>query len=335
MSRVTIKSIGKDLGISHMTVSRALSGHPNVQKTTREAVMKRAQELGYVKSAAANAMRGDKTDIVGLLLPNITNEFYARFANTLSQSCRERSLHLIIHLTGDDTALERMSLERLREVQARAVVMVPAPGKSDDLETLLQSMRVIQLIRQRPMSTPNSALLVDDHSALHDAVVQLAQQGHRSIGYIGADTDLSSGRERLQAFKHGLKSAKLRGAKRLVLTGAPSFEMGRDNAIKLLDAGEVTAMVCGGFEISNGALSILMEREIHPSRDIGFIGYGDPSYYARVYGGVSTIEVPVDELAYQAAELLAEDLSAQTEDSPDTAGLEARLVLRGNLRVTQ
>ena len=334
MSRVTIKSIGKDLGISHMTVSRALSGHPNVQKATRKAVMKRAQELGYVKSAAANAMRGDKTDIVGLLLPNITNEFYARFANTLSQCCRERSLHLIIHLTGDDTELERMSLERLREVQARAVVMVPAPGESDDLETLLQSMRVIQLIRQRPIGTQNSALLVDDHSALHHAVVQLAQQGHQSIGYVGADADLSSGRERLQAYKCGLKSAKLKWAKRLVHTGAPSFEMGRDNAIKLLDAGEVTAMVCGGFEISNGALSVLMEREIHPSRDIGFIGYGDPSYYAQVYGGVSTIEVPVDELAFRATEMLAQDSPVQNIGITETVGLGARLLLRGKLRVT-
>ncbi|ASJ73417.1 LacI family DNA-binding transcriptional regulator [Granulosicoccus antarcticus] len=334
MGRVTIKSIGKDLGISHMTVSRALSGHPNVQKATREAVLKRAQELGYVKSAAANTMRGDKTDIVGLLLPNIINEFYARFANTLSQCCRERSLHLIIHLTGDDTELERKSLERLCEVQARAVVMVPAPGESKDLETLLKSMRVIQLIRQRPMSTPSFALLVDDHSALHDAVVELARRGHQSIGYIGADAGLSSGRERLQAFKHGLKSAKLKWTKRFVLTGAPSFEMGRYNTVKLLDAGEVTAMVCGGFEISNGALSVLMEREIHPSRDIGFVGYGDPSFYARVNGGVSTIEVPVDELALRASELLAEDSSAQTEASPETVELGARLLLRGNLRIT-
>ena len=73
--RVTIKSIAKDLGISHMTVSRALSNHPNVLQETRDAVQKRARELGYVKSAAAKAMRGDDTRIVGLLLPNILNDF--------------------------------------------------------------------------------------------------------------------------------------------------------------------------------------------------------------------------------------------------------------------
>ena len=77
-NRVTIKSIAKDLGISHMTVSRALSDNPKVKAETRTAVILRAQELGYVKSGAAKAMRGDQTTIVGLLLPNLANEFYAR-----------------------------------------------------------------------------------------------------------------------------------------------------------------------------------------------------------------------------------------------------------------
>ncbi len=101
-NRVTIKSIARDLGISHMTVSRALSDHPNVRPDTRKAVQDHARKVGYVKNAAAKAMRGDGTKIVGLLLPNIVNEFYARFANTLAQSCEDHSLHLIIHLTNDD-----------------------------------------------------------------------------------------------------------------------------------------------------------------------------------------------------------------------------------------
>ena len=70
--RVTIKSIAQDLGISHMTVSRALSNHPSVREETRKTVLERAAELGYVRSAAASAMRGDATGIVGLLLGSPT-----------------------------------------------------------------------------------------------------------------------------------------------------------------------------------------------------------------------------------------------------------------------
>lgn len=332
MGRVTIKSIAKDLGISHMTVSRALSGNPKVQQATREAVLKRARELGYVKSAAAKAMRGDGTKLVGLLLPNIVNEFYARFANTLAQACEASSYHLIIHLTDDDIEVERQSLQRLREVEAMAAIMVPAPGGTEDLSAQLGGMKVIQLIRQRPLNCPSTALLVDDHDAIRDAVIHLARQGHVSIGYIGADSRLSSGRKRVDAFRDGLRSAALEESAELILTDSPSFEMGRKNAEQLFDQGRATALVCGGFEISNGALSVLMARNIDPNRQLAFVGYGNPSFYAWVGGGISTIEVPVAQLADHATRLL--DGNGPETGASDTVkeSFAASFVARGNQR---
>ena len=179
--RVTIKSIAKDLGISHMTVSRALSGNPNVQKDTRERIEQRARQLGYVKSVAARAMRGQSTQIVGLLLPNIMNEFYARFANAMALACEAQSFHLIIHLTNDDIAQERQALGRLREVQAMAVVMVPSPERAPETNTNTSGMKIIQLIRQRPGLDADAAILVEDHTAISDAVLHMAQSGHQAI----------------------------------------------------------------------------------------------------------------------------------------------------------
>ena len=330
LGRVTIKSIAKDLGISHMTVSRALSDHPNVQRATRQAVLKRALELGYVKSAAAKAMRGDSTQIVGLLLPNIVNEFYARFANTLAQACEQSSYHLIIHLTNDDIELERRSLERLREVQAMAVIMVPVPGAPEGIDLQLQSMKTIQLIRQRSLTLPNIALLIDDGCALSDAVMHLAQRGCRSIAYVGADEQLSSGRERLQAFRSGLLAAGLTEKPELICTADPSFEMGRESAASLLEEGKVDGLVCGGFEISNGVLSILMERGINPQSDMPFVGYGDPSFYAWIGTGISTIEIPVDQLAFRATELLNSDDNWDSICLREQGRFDANLLLRGN-----
>ena len=330
--RVTIKSIAQDLGISHMTVSRALSGHPNVQKETRAAVLERARELGYVKSAAATTMRGDATKIVGLLLPNIVNEFYARFANVMALDCEKHSYHLIIHLTNDDVEIERQSLERLREVQARAVVMVPAPGKSDGSNPHLEAMQVIQLIRRRKLPFAHGAVLVDDRAALRDAVIHLAGSGHRAITYIGADGALSSGRKRLAAYRQGLKAASLAEDPGLIHRGAPSFEMGRAAADLVLDGGKATALVCGGFEISNGALSALMARGIQPDGAFAFVGYGDPTFYAWVGGGVSTVRVPVESLAQRAVELVAagQDKPGMRNDASET--FMADLIVRGSGR---
>lgn len=324
--RVTIKSIAKDLGISHMTVSRALSNHPNVLKETREAVQKRARELGYVKSAAAMAMRGDGTKIVGLLLPNIVNEFYARFANTMALACEKNSYQLIIHLTNDDIEVEQQALDRLREVQAQAVVLVPAPGEQKTETYSQKTMRIIQLIRRRKQETPVNSLLVEDGPAICEAVLHLARNGHERIAYIGGDAGLSSGRSRLAAFQKGLQRSNLTMHPDLIRTGKPSFLMGRDHAQDLLEATQATALVCGGFEVSNGALNACMDASQFHSKSMVFVGYGDPTFYTWINGGVSTIRVPVDRLAKKAVMLIAENTAP---DVPQNISFDASLVIRG------
>ena len=319
-ARVTIKSIAQDLGISHMTVSRALSNHPNVQEETRRAIIAHADKLGYVRSAAAATMRGDGSRIIGLLLPNILNDFYARLANALALACEQSGYHLIIHLTNDDINTETRDLQRLREVEAKAVLMVPAPGSTANSTPLLANMHVIQLIRQRPMAQPANTIVVQDHDAIVAAVAHLAQQGHRKIGFIGAHPDMSSGRERFAAFHQGLKQSALDLNPDIVITDTPNFEMGRQSAQRLLNDGSATALVCAGVEISNGALNAMMESG---RADFGFVGYGDPPFYAWLNGGVSTIHLPVSEIAEQALTLLQED----TRPS-DTYGYAAKLVVR-------
>lgn len=306
-NRVTIKSIARDLGISHMTVSRALSDHPNVQQKTRERVQQRARELGYVRNAAAMAMRGDGTKIVGLLLPNIVNEFYARFADTMAKACKEGGYQLIIHLTDDNIETERQSISRLREVQARAVVMVPAPGGDGETAESFGSLKVIQLIRHRPLGVPSAAVLINDHDALSEAVVRLAAEGHRRIAYIGATPALSSGWARRRAFLDGLAAAGLTEDPDLQFLDAPSFLEGEKHARRILAENLATAIVCGGFEISNGALSAYMDIDRQGGGGTAFVGYGDPSFYAWVGGGVSSIHVPVEDLAYQSVELLDDE----------------------------
>ncbi|MEM1388666.1 MAG: LacI family DNA-binding transcriptional regulator [Pseudomonadota bacterium] len=324
--RVTIKSIADDLGISHMTVSRALSEHPNVQKETRDAVRRRARELGYVPSAAARAMRGDKSAIVGLLVPNISNDFYARFANAFAEACGEQGLQVIIHLTDDAFDAEADAMRRLREIQARAAVVVPAPSpRPIPARADPPGLDLVHLIRQRPGAGEGAAILVEDAPAIAEAVQHLAALGHRRIAYIGAPKNLSSGRARLAAYQDGLAQAGLNVDERRVFTDKPSFAMGYRMMQRVLVQREATAVLCGGFEISNGALKAAMEAQALEA-DLAFVGYGDPDFYSWVAGGLTTVAVPVDELAHCAAKVV----SRQGEAARDAGafGFEAKLVVR-------
>lgn len=326
-NRVTIKSIAQDLGISHMTVSRALSNNPKVRENTRKAVIKHAQELGYVKSVAATTMRGDQTTIVGLLLPNLVNEFYARFANSLATYIEDHGLQLIIHLTNDDINKERESILKLREIQAHAVVMVPAPGLLGDEQKYLKDLQIIQLMRKRELRVPSREALVDDTGAIVQAVQHLASQGHTRIAYIGGEKSLSSGYSRMSAFITGMAAARLVPSADEIITDMPSFLMGHQSVQAIIDDGNVTAIICGGFEISNGALNGCLERGMHLPGDIAFVGYGDPSYYRWMSGGISTIKIEVDSLAAKTTKLLTQRGSAN-KDGLAQQLLMAELVIR-------
>ncbi|MEM6462600.1 MAG: LacI family DNA-binding transcriptional regulator [Pseudomonadota bacterium] len=328
--RVTIKTIAEDLGVSHMTVSRALANHPNVNAKTRQQVLKRASDLGYVKSAAATAMRGDATGIVGLLLPNIVNEFYARFANALAIACDDRALSLIIHLTDDDAAREHQAVRRLRGVQADSVIMVPSPKADQDEELHLDDLKVVQFIRRRQEASPTSGLLVEDKKAIASAVDQLFAKGHTKIAYIGASKSLTSGATRLSAFEEAMARNGLACNPELIRTGTPSFDLGCQSARSILETRtQASALVCGGFEISNGALDTCLRQGLKMPDDIAFIGYGDPASYMWINGGISTISLPVELLAEHALDIVSSNRQPY-DGKPEDRFVAASLVLRSS-----
>ncbi len=323
--RPTIKSIAQDLGISHMTVSRALTGSPLVQEGTKQKILKRANELGYVRSEAAVAMRGDATRIVGLILPNIENEFYASLANTMSRACDDVGLHLVIHLSDDDQAAERLQIQRLRQLHAFAVALVPAPGEPDSYPADVTS---VELIRTRSGGISH---MIDDADAIRSAVVHLTAAGHDRISFICGGEDLSSGRDRYGAFCDGMARQGVSVNDDLLIRGAPSKDLGRGLGRLLQEPNPPTAVICGGFEISNGALASVMDSGLRMPDDIAFVGYGDPQYYSWIAGGVTTIGMPVDAFANALAHRLS-TLRRGTDPLSDagdpTASFKAQLVTR-------
>lgn len=326
--RATIKSIAKDLDISHMTVSRALSGNPNVNPETRALILAHAQALGYVKNSAANAMRGDPTAIIGLLLPNIINEFYARFANTLAILCADRGLDLVIHLTNDDPDREHQSLQRMQALQASTVIVVPAPAGRAAPKQITASLRIIELIRTRQGADVWGKLLINDAPAIEAAVAHLLRIGKQRIAFIGADASMSSGRGRLGAFEGALHAQGRRLDPNLVKTGAPGFVMGQMNMAQLLSlATPPDALICGGFEISSGALDCCLRKGQRFPQDIAFVGYGDPISYSWIGTGISTIDISPEALATQASHMLSAKQEAGTVNTICSA---TTFVMRGS-----
>ncbi|WP_422057948.1 LacI family DNA-binding transcriptional regulator [Sphingomonas sp.] len=325
-AKVTVKTLARELGISHMTVSRAINDHPNVSVDMRERVLKLALDRGYIQSSAAKALRGMKSGTIGLLLPNIVNDFYARFAQAFGDLCAARRLNLVIHLTSEDPERERQALEQLRGLHADAAIIVPTlADEGRAAETSGETIRRLYLIRSPAVPRPAQFVGIDDTAAIDEAVAHLVQHGHRLIAFIGPSLALSSGRGRREAFARAMAAAGLSPSDERTLSGPAVYDHGRDSVRKCL-ALEVppTAILCAGVEIARGALEQLLENDVLLGEQLAFIGYGDPAVYRWLNGGVSTIGLPTEALARSTFEL------ALSDDTTTEAAIQhrARLIIR-------
>jgi LacI family transcriptional regulator len=188
-------------------------------------------------------------------------------------------------------------------------------------------MKVIDFIRRgEDPTTP--ALLVDDSTALAEAVDLLVAKGHRRIAYIGAELAMSSGEERRRAVAGALARHGLSLEADITHVGRPSFDFGAAAARAIAAARPpATAVITAGFEISNGALDACLEMGLAFPGDIAFVGYGDPAAYRWLAGGITTISLPAKDLAREAVRLAAEPRAADIAAIPR---FPARLVRRAS-----
>ncbi|BDU39148.1 LacI family DNA-binding transcriptional regulator [Vibrio nigripulchritudo] len=327
--RVTIKSIANELGISHMTVSRALADSPKVKPDTKKLIQEKAAEMGYIPNQAAVSIRGGRSGVVGLLIPNIENEFYAAIANQMSIECARHNLQLMIGLTQDDPQEEVSAITRLLKHSAMSVVMVPTPNGSENAARLLSDVDTIQLIRTRQNIGESAEIVVNESNAFEEAVVTLTKAGCQNIAYIGGPGDLSTGRIRLESTQSALTKQNLPLHKHLTKLGAPSFELGLQAMNELLEMEETPdAVITAGFEISNGALTACLEKGVCLPESMRFVGYGDPSWYQWVNSGISTISISMQDIVDQCMTLLIDYQSGQRIKSQSTVYVEASLVRR-------
>lgn len=331
---ITLKDIAGHLDLSVSTVARALADHPRISHDTKARVRTAADDLGYVADAAARVMRGQTSTLVGLILPDIQNEFYSTVAKAISECCGEFGFQLALSITNDDAEVELRQIRGLVSARAAGVVIIPTPSLPRESAALLARQPHVQLIRKcRKLSS--AWFGIDDIAAMRDATRHLIELGHRRIGYIGGSTDISTGAERLDGFRRAVAEAGLDPAQTSVETGGCDADYGRLAVGRMLDQHPLpTAIVTAGARITVGVLEGLSAAGVTIPRDMSVIGFSDAPGFAWYGKGLTTIGLPARELALSCTSFLLrsarENRSAAPGQPPHQAIHLPYLVRRGS-----
>lgn len=307
---VTVKHIAQRLGIAASTVTRALADNPRISADMRARVRKAADDMGYVAHSPARVMRGGTSTLIGLVIPDVENDFYSTVAQGMSERCAEAGYQLVLSLTDDDPDAELRQVRGLFSARAAAVAIVPSVAPRAATVSILRSVLHVQLVRQVARLEADW-FGIDDIATTHLATTHLLRLGHRRIGYVGGPEALSTGARRLEGFRRAYRDAGLDPALGLVETGGYDRAFGAAALDRLLGRpARPTAIVTAAARATVGVLEAVTRRGIIVPRELSVVGFNDSPTLSWWGPGLTTIGLPVREIAIACSALLVHRIRA-------------------------
>lgn len=300
----TIKDIAARLGISHTTVSRALRGYPYVNEELRQRVRQVADEMNYRPNALARGLKGMRSQLVGLIIPDLLNDFYATAATIIQAELAREGFRLLLSVSGNDPQSEAAYLNAMREERVQGLILVPCSRNERALsEYAAEGVPVIEFTRRS--STSLDAILPDDAGGAQMATEHLLRLGHTRIGIIIGQRALSTTRGRVEGYRRALKVWGLSVDESLIKMARFDRASGRQATEELLDLPTPPTSI---FATSNvlllGALQTLESRKVKIPENISLVGFGNPDWCAVWRPPITTVAFATEEMSILAVKTL-------------------------------
>lgn len=329
--RVTLKDIARHTGLSVATVSLVLNNKVHRLSTeTKEKVLKAAKELRYRPNQLAVGLVTRRTRTIGLVIPDVTNMFFAVIAKGAQICCQKRGYHMILCNTNDspDKDLEAVEVLMDRGVDGVLMTISSAGSKAREcLETLERMEKPLVLIDRVLPETGASAVLSDNELGGYIATRHLLELGHRRIGCISAPMALTSSKMRVFGYIRALQEYAVAFDPAL-MEEAP-FQLVSDFALvrRLLDAG-ATAIFAYNDLMAYGVYKLAVEAGLRIPQDFSLVGYDNLFFSELLEVPLTTVSQPVLEMGEAAANLLVDRIEGADDTGGGSVCFKPELVVR-------
>jgi LacI family transcriptional regulator len=324
----TIKHVAARAGVSFTTVSHVLNGTRRVSDGARRRVEKAIADMGYSPSAVARALKTSETRIIGVVVPNITNPFFAELTRGIEDACESRQYSVFLCNGDDDPLRQGRALQTLLERRVDGMLFATPTGDEVALGKRLASVPMKAVVIDRALPGSGADLVRIDHQAGAElAVRHLLELGHRRIGCLAGPSQFAVARARVAGWRHALKAAGVRIAKAWLLEGDFSTAAGHALTRKLLDQAKVTAIFAGNDLMGIGVLRACAELGVAVPGQVSVIGFDSIDLGAYTYPALSTVGHPIRHLGELAATTLIDRIAGR-HPKPREVVVTPKLILR-------
>ena len=328
--RVTVTDLARAAGVSRSTVSLVLRDSPLVKRETRRRVEEAIDRLGYVYNRNAANLRRRTSDMVAMIINDLTNPFFAELAVGLEEALEAAGFVSLMANTGEDPERQRRVMETMREHGAAGFILCPATGTETRLVAAMSdwNVPVIQVMRWLP-GVRLGAVVPDYALGMRMAAEHLLTLGHRRIAFLGGIEGNVVTTERIRGYRAALDAAGIAPDPSLIVPAAVNPGGGIE-ALRAALALErpPTAALCFSDVVAFGVLDASAAAGLKAGRDFSVIGFDDVAGARHTLPPLTTVAVYPQELGRRAAAALLRCI-ADPNDPPEEEILAPSLIVRG------
>jgi LacI family transcriptional regulator len=329
--RVTVIDIAKAAGVSKSTVSLVLQGSVLVNEGTRAKVNAVMRELGYVYNRGAANLRqsGSKSKIIGVVVNDLTNGFFAELAVGVDMVVQSAGFVQFLSNTSESLDRQREVIASMREHGISGLIVSPARAtEAADLKPLVAAgIPVVVVVRNVP-GAKVSSVVSNNREGMFAGVQHLVSLGHRRIAFLGGFQDTEVFSERLEGYRSAIVGCSLEPDENLIIPSGPSRAGGVEAIGRALAiAVKPTAAVCFNDAVAFGVCDGLRARRLEPGRDFAVVGFDDVIEAQTAVPALTTISVDPQGMGRRTAQLLLKQISAGKAEA-ESIVTSVRLVVR-------
>lgn len=332
---VSIVDVAREAGVSIATASRVInrSSHP-VSEATALRVLKAAERLGYSPSALARALVSQHSGIIGVLVGDNADPYFATIARGIHTAARQHGYLIIVCNTLRCAQMELDYVSLLTQYRADGILLVSGalidPHHTEALTVLVERYRKrgghVVALNEHFLTVPRVS--VDNRKASYDMTAFLIGLGHRRIGYVRGPSNLRTALLREEGFRDALLAAGLPVREEYIADGDFTFEGGSAAMNRLLDLPErPTAVFAANDMEAIGCVVAAQQRGLRVPQDVSVAGMDDIQPTLFVNPPLTTVSVPMADMGAQAASLLFELVAGR--EVPETTIMPHSLIVRG------
>jgi LacI family transcriptional regulator len=316
---VTLEQVAAAAGVSTSTASRALAGKARecrISVKTEEAILLAAQGLGFQPSHVARSLRSRRSGLIGLLVPDASNPFFAAIARKATIFAERHGMSTLLADSHDSIEHEQELIAHLQSRQVEGLIISSIGGSSAHLQSLANSGANVVVVDRWFSDVRLPTVTSDNEQGAFVATSAIIEQGHRRIGCLQGRPGTSSNDERLTGFNRALQTAGLQAADSLIRGDDFSEASGYRSTCELLEKDPgISALFALSNQNALGALRAFNERKLRVPHDVSLVMFDDAPFAEYLAAPLSVIRQDVDAIGHRAAELLIDQI--RTGRRPD------------------